>query len=112
MLESEMEKLLIEQLCCDVSQWTYRDDIRTEADLWDNLRQKLNQNNIALLDGVPLTDEEMSWIENVAKRLKSNFVTIDIARRTDGRLIIMELGDGQVSGLQQIHPQYFYRFFA
>ena len=63
MLESEMEKLLIEQLCCHVSQWTYRDDIRTEADLWDNLRQKLNQNNIALLDGVPLTDEEMNQIK-------------------------------------------------
>lgn len=63
MLESEMEKLLIVQLCCDVSQWTYRDDIRTEADLWDNLRQKLNQNNIALLDGVPLTDEEMSQVK-------------------------------------------------
>lgn len=63
MLESEMEKLLIEQLCCDFSQWTYRDDIRTEADLWDNLRQKLNQNNIALLDGVPLTDEEMNQVK-------------------------------------------------
>lgn len=63
MLESEMEKLLIEQLCCDVSQWTYRDDIRTEADLWDNLRKKLNQNNIALLDGVPLTDEEMNQVK-------------------------------------------------
>lgn len=63
MLESEMEKRLIEQLCCDVSQWTYRDDIRTEADLWNNLRQKLNQNNIALLDGVPLTDEEMNQVK-------------------------------------------------
>lgn len=63
MLEAEMEKLLIEQLCCHVSQWTYRDDIRTEADLWDNLRQKLNQNNIALLDGVPLTDEEMNQVK-------------------------------------------------
>lgn len=63
MLEAEMEKLLIEQLCCDVSQWTYRDDIRTEADLWDNLRQKLNQNNIALLDGVPLTNEEMNQVK-------------------------------------------------
>lgn len=63
MLESEMEKRLIEQLCCHVSQWTYRDDIRTEADLWNNLRQKLNQNNIALLDGVPLTDEEMNQVK-------------------------------------------------
>ena len=63
MLESEMEKLLIEQLCCDVSQWTYRDDIRTEADLWNNLRKKLNQNNIALLDGIPLTDSEMNQVK-------------------------------------------------
>lgn len=63
MLESEMEKLLIEQLCCDVSQWTYRNDIRTEADLWNNLRLKLNQNNIDLLDGVPLTDDEMNQVK-------------------------------------------------
>ncbi|MFR2115061.1 MAG: ATP-grasp domain-containing protein [[Ruminococcus] lactaris] len=31
--------------------------------------------------------------------MESNFVTIDIARREDGKLIIMELGDGQVSGI-------------
>lgn len=63
MLESEMEKLLIRQLCCDVSQWTYRGDIRTEADLWNNLREKLNRNNLALLDGVPLTDGEMDQVK-------------------------------------------------
>lgn len=63
MLESEMEKLLIRQLCCDVSQWAYRDDIRTEADLWNNLREKLNRNNLALLDGVPLTDGEMDQVK-------------------------------------------------
>ena len=59
-----------------------------------------------------LTDEETGWIENVAKRVKSNFVTIDLARRDDGRLMIMELGDGQVSGLQQIKPHNFYQFFT
>lgn len=63
MLESEMEALLIKQLCCNISQWTYRADIRTEADLWDNLRKKLNQNNLGLLDGVPLTDEEMNQVK-------------------------------------------------
>lgn len=63
MLESEMERLLIQQLCFDVSQWTYRDDIRTEADLWHNLREKLNRNNLALLDGVPLTDSEMDQVK-------------------------------------------------
>ena len=54
---------------------------------------------------------EMHWIESAVKRLKSNFVTMDIARREDGSLIIMELGDGQVSGLQQIKPGDFYRAF-
>ena len=35
MLESEMEDLLIKQLTCDVSQWTYRDDLKCEVDLWN-----------------------------------------------------------------------------
>ena len=34
---------------------------------------------------------------------------MDLARCEDGRLIIMELGDGQVSGLQQIKPAHFYK---
>ena len=42
MLESEMEDLLIKQLTCDVSQWTYRLDLTTEEALWNNLREKLN----------------------------------------------------------------------
>ena len=36
---------------------------------------------------------------------------MDIARREDGKLMIMEFGDGQVSGLQQINPADFYRKF-
>lgn len=60
---------------------------------------------------VSFYDEERNWIEATVKKLKSNFVTIDIARREDGKLIIMELGDGQVSGLQQINPADFYRAF-
>ena len=60
MLESEMEDLLIKQLTCDVSQWTYRPDLTTEDALWNNLREKLNRNNIDKLQGVPLTDGEMN----------------------------------------------------
>lgn len=59
----------------------------------------------------PFSDEEMKWVESAVKRVKSNFVSMDLARREDGRLIIMELGDGQVSGLQQIKPNDFYRSF-
>lgn len=37
-LESVIEKRLIDQLCCDESQWTYRPDIRTEEQLWNNFQ--------------------------------------------------------------------------
>ena len=60
---------------------------------------------------VDFSENERSWIETLAGKLKSNFVTMDLARREDGKLIIMELGDGQVSGLQQIKAEDFYRAF-
>lgn len=58
-----------------------------------------------------LLPEEEKWVEEIAKMVKSNFVTIDLARRENGALMIMEFGDGQVSGLQQIHPKDFYQAF-
>lgn len=63
MLESEMEEQLIKQLSCDVSQWTYRSDLTTEDALWNNLREKLNRNNIDKLQGIPLTDMEMAQVK-------------------------------------------------
>ncbi len=63
MLESEMEEQLIKQLSCDVSQWTYRSDLTTEEALWNNLREKLNRNNIDKLQGIPLTDMEMAQVK-------------------------------------------------
>lgn len=59
-----------------------------------------------------ISADEYTWIESLAGRVKSNFVTIDLARRTDGKLIIMELGDGQVSGLQQIEADDFFKLFS
>ncbi len=63
-LESVIEKRLIDQLCCDESQWTYRPDIRTEQQLWDNFKYILEQNNKAKLDDVPLSDSEFAKIRN------------------------------------------------
>lgn len=60
-------------------------------------------------EDVRLSNDEISWIECIAKKVRSNFVTIDIARKDDGKLMIMEFGDGQVSGLQQIEAKDFYR---
>ncbi len=61
---------------------------------------------------IHFSDDEKQWIDSIAEKIRSNFVTIDIARCEDGRLLIMELGDGQVSGLQQIDPTAFYRAFS
>lgn len=63
-LESVMEKRLIDQLCCDESQWTYRPDIKTEDQLWDNFKYILEQNNKAKLNDVPLSDSEFAKIKN------------------------------------------------
>ncbi|WP_315460447.1 type I restriction endonuclease subunit R [uncultured Streptococcus sp.] len=63
-LEAVLEKRLIDQLCQGDSQWTYRPDIRTEEDLWDNFRHILEQNNKAKLDDGHLTDSEFAKIKN------------------------------------------------
>ncbi|MBD5474838.1 MAG: HsdR family type I site-specific deoxyribonuclease [Lachnospiraceae bacterium] len=63
-LESIIEKRLIDQLCCDESQWTYRPDIRTEEQLWNNFKYILEQNNKAKLNDVPLSDSEFAKIKN------------------------------------------------
>lgn len=60
---------------------------------------------------VNISEDEYVLIESIASKIESNFVTIDLARKTDGSLIIMEIGDGQVSGLQQIDAYEFYRAF-
>ena len=54
-LESMIEQKLIEQLVYGDSQWTYRKDLKTEADLWENFRYILEQNNKDRLDGEPIT---------------------------------------------------------
>ena len=63
-LESIIEKRLIEQLCSGESQWTYRPDLRTEEDLWNNFKYILEQNNKAKLDDIPLSESEVAKIKN------------------------------------------------
>ena len=63
-LESVIEKRLIDQLCSGDSQWTYRPDLRTEEDLWNNFKYILEQNNKAKLDDVPLSESEFAKIKN------------------------------------------------
>lgn len=63
-LESAIESKLIEQLVYGESQWTYRPDIKTEEDLWNNFRYILEQNNKDRLDGESLSDAEFEQVKN------------------------------------------------
>lgn len=63
-LESVIEQRLIDQLCSGESQWTYRPDIKTEEDLWNNFKYILEQNNKAKLNDVPLSESEFAKIKN------------------------------------------------
>lgn len=67
--ELKIEKQMIEQLTNGESQWTYRGDLDTEELLWDNFFEKLEQNNVNVLDGNGLTAQEKEQIKN-----KLNFV--------------------------------------
>lgn len=56
---------------------------------------------------------DRGWLESIANRIDSPFITIDVARRVDGRWVVMEVGDGQVSGLpDRCLPGRFYESIA
>lgn len=63
-LEAVIEKKLIEQLVYGDSQWTYREDLKTEEDLWKNFKYILEQNNKERLNGESLSDTEFEQVKN------------------------------------------------
>lgn len=63
-LESMIEQKLIEELVYGDSQWTYREDLKTEEDLWKNFRYILEQNNKDRLNGENLSDAEFEQVKN------------------------------------------------
>lgn len=62
--EEQIEAQLIKQLSSGESQWTYRNDIKNDQSLWENFFEKLEQNNVRILDGHPLTNQEKLQIQN------------------------------------------------
>ncbi len=52
--ESMIEKKLIEQLIYGDLQWVYREELKTETDLWVNFKYILEQNNKDRLNGESL----------------------------------------------------------
>ena len=63
-LERIIEEKLIEQLVYGDSQWTYREDLKTEEDLWRNFKYILEQNNKDRLNGENLSDAEFEQVKN------------------------------------------------
>lgn len=61
--EAEVEKHLIDVLGEGHNQWTYRPDLKSEEDLWQNLRHKITQNNLSEIEEHPLTDKEFDTIK-------------------------------------------------
>ena len=55
---------MINQLVYGDSQWTYRDDLKTEEDLWKNFKYILEQNNKDRLNGELLSDSEFEQVKN------------------------------------------------
>lgn len=61
--EAEVERRLIEVLGEGHNQWNYRPDLKSEEDLWNNLRQKITQNNLSEIGEHPISDKEFDTIK-------------------------------------------------
>lgn len=61
--EAEVERLLIEVLGEGHNQWNYRPELKSEADLWGNLRDIITQNNLSEIGEHPMTDKEFDTIK-------------------------------------------------
>lgn len=58
-----IEKNFIEILTTASNQWTYLEHIKTEAQLWKNLRKHIEKNNKAVLKDKLLTDKEFELLK-------------------------------------------------
>ncbi|MGN1412081.1 MAG: ATP-grasp domain-containing protein [Oscillospiraceae bacterium] len=75
-------------------------EILCVIDYWGNITDDTNLNH-----------DEFNFIKSFSNTFDSNFFTIDFARKLDGSLIIIEVGDGQVSGLQNFNEKLYYSNF-
>lgn len=111
--EADVETKLIDILGSGQNQWNFRPDLHTEADLWANLRAKIEQNNQSELNDQPLTDAEFSRIQQkllsltttpfaAAKWLKGEngvaHITIERDDTTLGPLTVMLYSNHEIGG--------------
>ena len=84
---------------------------------------KTNEYRLFVLNGKVVTstqhtgltfghEPDFSFLDEVISKINSNFYTIDIAELENGNWMILETGDGQVSGLSSNQDQFvFYSKF-
>ncbi|MGE1031920.1 type I restriction endonuclease subunit R [Bacillus sp. GKis3/1] len=80
--EAEVERRLIEVLGEGHNQWNYRPDLKSEEDLWKNLRQKITQNNLSEIGEHPISDKEFDSIKT--ELLSKTQTPFDAARWLKG----------------------------
>lgn len=83
-------------------------DERTGAPIIEERRVFLWRGRPLVIQGdeAALLDEPL--ITDALSRVRSPFVSLDVARLNDGRWEVVELGDGQVSGLRDMDPRAFF----
>ncbi|AEW57571.1 Type I restriction-modification system, restriction subunit R [Bacillus cereus F837/76] len=80
--ESEVERRLIEVLGEGHNQWNYRPDLKSEEDLWKNLRKIITQNNLSEIGEHPISDKEFDTIKT--ELLSKTKTPFDAARWLKG----------------------------
>lgn len=61
--ELAVERRLIEVLGEGHNQWNYRPDLKSEEDLWNNLRKIITRNNLSEIGEHPISDKEFEGIK-------------------------------------------------
>lgn len=94
--EAQLEQNLIDLLCARHGQWTFRPDLKTEEDLWNNLRNIIEIRNKSELNDNVLTDSEFERIQSeILANTKTPFEAAKWLRGEKGKCsIVLERDNG------------------
>ena len=94
--EAQLEQNLIDLLCAQHGQWTFRSDLKTEEDLWNNLRNIIEIRNKSELNDNMLTDSEFERIQSeILANTKTPFEAAKWLRGEKGKCsVVLERDNG------------------
>lgn len=94
--EAQLEQNLIDLLRARHGQWTFRPDLKTEEDLWNNLRNIIEIRNKSELNDNALTDSEFERIRSeILANTKTPFEAAKWLRGEKGKCsIVLERDNG------------------